>query len=112
MARFEDHKCILKGNPWIFRNSWLIIQEWDGISTIGSLEFSKAPIWVQTWGLHIHCKTVQMGLKLGVKLGDVLEYGVFKMLDMSFIVKVKIGMSIKSPIIPKMYIGSKNNGVR
>lgn len=71
MNRTEDHIRILKENPWIFRNSWLIIQEWYDTYNIESLEFSEAYIWVQIWDIPIHCKIVHMGLKLGAKRGDV-----------------------------------------
>lgn len=46
MEKVEDHKRIFKGDPWLFRNSWIIMQEWDGRSAINKMGFSKAPIWV------------------------------------------------------------------
>lgn len=51
MKNNEDHKRILKGSQWLFRNMWLILQEWDDIPNINNLEFSKTPTWVQIWGL-------------------------------------------------------------
>lgn len=74
--RTENHSRILKGSHWVFRNSWLILQEWDGKKSMSSLEFSKAPIWVQIWGLLINGKIVQMGMTLGEIIGEVLEVGV------------------------------------
>lgn len=99
MKKIEDHKRILKGNPWNFRNSWLILQEWDDITSLGSLEFSKTPIWVQIWGLPTNKKTTHMGHKLGEKLRNVMEASIYEIPEISTNVKVKIILSIP-PIMP------------
>lgn len=97
MAKVQNHKRILKGSLWIFRNSRLILQEWDDGIPISNPEFFKAPIWVQIWGLPINCKETQMGLKLGGILGDVLETDIYDMPGRTTMVKVRIMMNIKSP---------------
>lgn len=56
-----DHDQILLSNPWIFRNSWLVIKPWDRETNIISLDFDHVPIWIQLWGLPNHCKIKQMG---------------------------------------------------
>lgn len=52
-----------------------------------------------------------MGTKLGSNFGEVLDSGVFEMQDKSTIVKIRANLDINNPIMPGMYIGSKNNGV-
>lgn len=39
MDKIEEHKRILR----VFKNSWLILQEWDEKTSMGNMEFSKAP---------------------------------------------------------------------
>ena len=109
--RTENHSRILKGSLWVFRNSLLILQELDRKKSISSLEFSKAPIWVQIWGLLINGKTFQMGMTLGEVIGEVLEASVYEIPDKTEITKVRINLKINSPIMLGMYIGRKNNGV-
>jgi hypothetical protein len=67
----RDHDRILLGNPWIVRNSWLILQPWDRNTDIANLDFTHASVWVQLWGLPNHCKTKQMGECIGALLGRV-----------------------------------------
>lgn len=111
MDSVEDHRRILKGNIWLFRNSWFILREWDGKSYINNLDFEKAHVWMQLWGLSVNAKTTQMGIKLGGKFGEVLDAGIYDIPDKVKIVKVKINLSIRNPISPGMYIGSKQNRI-
>lgn len=70
----EDHKRVLKGKPWVFRNSWPILQEWNGIPPpLRFYGFYQAPIRVQFWGLPINSKTPQIGLKLGWSLVNFVK---------------------------------------
>lgn len=51
MDKKLDHDRILLGNPWIFRNSWLVLKPWDRESDIRNLDFDNDPFWIQLWGL-------------------------------------------------------------
>ncbi|KAJ1399443.1 Zinc finger, CCHC-type [Sesbania bispinosa] len=57
----EDISRILRGSPWIFRNSWLILKRWSREQTVNDDEFLKVMIKVQIWGLPPHCRTANMG---------------------------------------------------
>jgi len=57
MDEQEDMKRILRGNPWFFRNSWLIVHPWRRDIDTQSLEFCHTPIWIQLWGLPTQCRT-------------------------------------------------------
>ncbi|MCI07822.1 hypothetical protein A2U01_0028891 [Trifolium medium] len=61
MTNQADQDRILQGNPWIFRNSWLVVKPWDRETDMHTLDFDHVPIWIQLWGLPPHCKTKQMG---------------------------------------------------
>jgi hypothetical protein len=66
-----DQERILLGNPWIFRNSWIIVKAWDREVDPRTVDFNHAPVWVQLWGLPPHCKTKKMGESIGNLLGNV-----------------------------------------
>lgn len=88
------------------------MQEWDGISVVNKLDFSKAPIWVQIWGLPTNTKMIQMGVKLGwVGIWEVIDTRIFDMPDKTMIVKARIYLNTQSPICTGIYIGSKNNRI-
>ncbi|PNX59742.1 hypothetical protein L195_g051573, partial [Trifolium pratense] len=71
MNDLADQDRIIHGNPWIFRNSWLVVKPWDREVDYHTLDFDHVPIWIQLWGLPPHCKTKQMGESIGALLGNV-----------------------------------------
>jgi hypothetical protein len=44
MNRNIDQERILMGNPWIFRNSWLIVKAWDRQTDPNLVDFNHAPV--------------------------------------------------------------------
>lgn len=58
----SDITKILKGQPWIIRNVWLKLHLWDRSVNIQDLDFIHVPLWIQAWGLPLHCKTIAMGM--------------------------------------------------
>ncbi|KAJ1439268.1 hypothetical protein SESBI_02640 [Sesbania bispinosa] len=68
----SDVERIIKGSPWIFHNSWLILKRWMRDENIDSIEFNLVDLKVQIWGLPAHCKTSKMGVKIGTCLRKVL----------------------------------------
>ncbi|KAJ1389174.1 Zinc knuckle CX2CX4HX4C [Sesbania bispinosa] len=74
----KDADRVIRGNPWIFRNSWLLLRKWDREVKPEDMSFTKAQIWLQIWGLPVHCRTKQMGRRLGVCMGTVMEADVFE----------------------------------
>ncbi|CAJ2627958.1 unnamed protein product [Trifolium pratense] len=108
-----DTKRIIQGNPWVFRNSWLIVQPWKRDIDVRSLEFHHAPIWIQLWGLPPHCKTKQMGIKIGsASMGTaVLASELYKYPKNKLIVKIKVNLEIYKPIKAGIHIRSVKDGV-
>lgn len=78
---------------------------------LSAIDFDRASILVQIWGLPINEKTPQMGMKLGDRLGERSETGAYEMHGRTSIVKIKVKLHIKDLITPGMYIGIKTNGV-
>lgn len=54
MDKEENVQRILKGNPWIIRNCWLILHGWDRNMDVSRLDFSSVPLWIQFRGLPLH----------------------------------------------------------
>jgi hypothetical protein len=88
VTRKFDFERIILGNPWIFRNSWLIDQPWDRKTEPSSIDFTHAPVWIQLWGLPAHCKTKQMGNSIGSLLGNVEASEVYEYPGKRTIIKI------------------------
>jgi hypothetical protein len=105
-----DQERILLGNPWIFRNSWLIVQPWDRETDPAALDFDHAPTWVQLWGLPPHCKTKQMGRSIGELLGKVDSAEVYEYPGKKLIIKIKVALNVHQPISAGILIRNAKDG--
>jgi hypothetical protein len=106
MDRKYDQERILLGNPWVFRNSWLIVKAWDRQLDPKCIDFSHAPVWVQMWGLPPHCKTKEMGESLGNMMGKVETAELYEYPGKKLIVKVKVAINVYHPIQTGILIGN------
>jgi hypothetical protein len=100
MDDIADHDRILLGNPWIFINSWLVVKPWD------REDFDHVPVWIQLWGLPIHCRTKQMGESISALLGYVEASEFYKYPGKNLIIKIKVAIDIKKPILSGIHIGN------
>ncbi|KAJ1376678.1 Zinc knuckle CX2CX4HX4C [Sesbania bispinosa] len=111
---FQDSKevdRVIKGSPWLFRNSWLILQQWKrGVDPL-DISFSSAPVWIQIWGLPLHCRTKKMGIKIGKSFGPVLDADVFEIQGRGSFVKVQVQLVIDKPLLHGINVGSRKDGV-
>jgi hypothetical protein len=105
-----DQERILKGNPWIFRNSWLIVKPWDRETDPRILDFDHAPIWIQFWGLPPHCKTKAMGQHLGSLMGEVEASEIYEYPGKKMIIKVKVAINVHQPIPSGIHVGNPTDG--
>jgi hypothetical protein len=110
MDRKFDQERILLGNPWVFRNSWLIVKPWDRQTDPRNIDFSHAPVWIQMWGLPPHCKTKEMGESLGNLLGLVETAELYEYPGKKMIVKVKVAINVYKPIQAGILIGNHRDG--
>jgi hypothetical protein len=110
MDKEEDQERILQGNPWIFRNSWLIIKPWDRETDPQSLDFNHVPIWVQLWGLPQHCKTKAMGESLGSLMGKVESSEFYEYPGKKVIIKIKVHIDVHKPIPSGIHVGNPKDG--
>ncbi|MCH84338.1 zinc CCHC-type-like protein [Trifolium medium] len=110
MNDIADQHRILQGNPWIFRNSWLVVKPWDREIDYHTMDFDHVPIWIQLWGLPPHCKTKQMGESISTLLGNVEAAKFYEYPKKEVIIKVKVGINIKNPILSGIHVGNPTDG--
>jgi hypothetical protein len=108
----SDIKKAVKGNPWTIRNVWFSVQQWDREKNPKNIEFHKVPVWLQLWGLPLHCKTTAMGKHLGSQIGMVEDTGLYDFPDKARIVKIKVQINTSEPIQPGIYIGNTKDGIQ
>jgi hypothetical protein len=108
----KDISRDLKGNPWTIRNSWFMVQQWDRERDPKELDFQRVPIWIQLWGLPLHCKTIAMGKHIGAQLGTVDESTFYDFPDKARIIKTKVQIDVTQPIRPGIYIGNTKDGIK
>jgi hypothetical protein len=112
MKNDKDIQRALKGNPWTIRNSWLMVQPWDREKDPKDLNFHQVPIWIQLWGLPLHCKTIAMGKHLGEQLGLVEDAALYDFPDKARIIKIRVQIDTTQPIRPGIYIGNTKDGIK
>jgi hypothetical protein len=112
MNDIADHDRILQGNPWIFRNSWLVVKPWDREVDYHTIDFEQVPIWIQLWGLPVHCRTKQMGESIGALLGKVEATEFYEYPGKKVIIKIKVAINIKKPIMSGIHIGNPTDGTK
>ncbi|KAK2424372.1 nucleic acid binding / zinc ion binding protein [Trifolium repens] len=106
MNDLADKDRILLGNPWIFRNSWLVVKPWDRKTEVHTIDFDHVPIWIQLWGLHPHCKTKQMGESIGALMGKVEAAEYYEYPGKKVIIKIKVAINIHNPILSGIHVGN------
>lgn len=106
-----NYKRILKGNPYIFKNTWLCIKSWNQDIRPNKLSFNLVPTWVQIWNLPPKIKSTKIRVKIGVKLDEVLSSTLFIYPKKVTLVKVKILLDVTRPLRQGMHIGSTKDGI-
>ncbi|KAJ1399445.1 Zinc finger, CCHC-type [Sesbania bispinosa] len=107
----SDLDRILRGSPWIFRNSWLVLNRWDRNIEPALMNFSTVPLKIQIWGLPFHCRTVQMGRKIGACMGTVRDSEIFEVRDRGSFIKILVDFDTTKPLLPGVNVGSRVDGV-
>ncbi|PNY08539.1 ribonuclease H [Trifolium pratense] len=105
-----DIDRILYGNPWIFRNSWLVVKPWDRETDYHEIDFDHIPVWIQLWGLPTHCKTKQMGASIGELIGKVEASEFYEYPGKKIIIKIKVAININNPITSGIHVGNPTDG--
>ncbi|KAJ1383190.1 Endonuclease/exonuclease/phosphatase superfamily [Sesbania bispinosa] len=107
----KDMEKALKGQSWIFRNSWLLLQRWQCAQNPRDMVFNSTNIWLQIWGLPIHCQTKQMGRRTRESMGTVFETDIYEIQGKGSYVRALVEIDISKPLLPGINAGSKNDEV-
>ena len=75
------------------------------------MDFVHIPLWIQIWGLPLHCKTVAMEKHLSNQIGIMEDAVVYDYPDNAKIVKIRVLIDISKPIRAGMYIGNDADGI-
>ncbi|KAJ1387928.1 Zinc knuckle CX2CX4HX4C [Sesbania bispinosa] len=87
----KDMERVLKGQPWMFRNSWLLLKRWQRSQNPKDMVFDKVHCWVQSLGL-THSLSNNSN-------------------ETSHRIIVLVEIDISNPLLPGIDVGSKNDGV-
>lgn len=74
---FEDYgECarVLRDRPWLILSYLLIVQERALFVSICDLLWNRSPYWIQIHGIPIEGFTDENILKIGARIGEVIEY--------------------------------------
>ncbi|KAJ1395095.1 Zinc knuckle CX2CX4HX4C [Sesbania bispinosa] len=107
----RDVDRVIKGSPWLFRNSWLILEKWQRGLDPMEISFKRVPIWIQLWGLPLHCRSKKMGIKIGECMGPVNDANLYEIQGRGSFVKVHVHLDIDKPLLHGVNVGSKKDGV-
>jgi hypothetical protein len=110
MSNPADQDRILQGNPWIFRNSWLVVKPWERGTDPHTLDFDHVPVWIQLWGLPTHCKTKQMGVSIGSLMGEVEAAEYYEYPGKKVIIRIKVAIDVHKPITSGIHVGNPTDG--
>ncbi|KAH7838605.1 hypothetical protein Vadar_028843 [Vaccinium darrowii] len=62
---------VLRGKPWFFNNNFLNLERWQSNKALKDYCFDFTPMYIQVWGLPLQFMSKDVGVKLGMKFGDV-----------------------------------------
>ncbi|KAH7841581.1 hypothetical protein Vadar_031758 [Vaccinium darrowii] len=68
-----DATRVLRGKPRFFNNHYLNLERWKPNIHPKHYCFNITPVWVQAWGIPLQYLSKDVGVKLGLKFGDVDE---------------------------------------
>ncbi|XP_016164622.1 uncharacterized protein At4g02000-like [Arachis ipaensis] len=98
-----------RGSPWLFKDYVLHVKRWKEDQNVDEEIVSNFSVWVQFWGLPELFKILEVGRKLGERLGTVLEVGKFQMRDRKTrIVKAKINIEATKKVRDQLIVAGPN----
>ncbi|KAE9466937.1 hypothetical protein C3L33_01156, partial [Rhododendron williamsianum] len=90
---------VLAGGPWLFSNQLIVLQRWaEGVKP-DQINFSYSPFWIQLRALPLEFMSVEVGRKMMVGFGDVLEVVMAQLSgNQGRCIRVKVELDITKPI--------------
>ena len=76
LIEFEDpwdKSRVLEGRLWDFEGSLFAVEDFDGMTPPGEIEFDKVSLWVRMINIPLVCMCKEVGLQISAFLGTVEE---------------------------------------
>ncbi|MED6222484.1 hypothetical protein PIB30_064900 [Stylosanthes scabra] len=103
----NDLLRVERGSPWLFKQYVIHVQRWNKDSELGAADFSIFPMWIQLWELPDFCKTKEAAMKVGLKIGSVLEADLFEMRPRDVqLMKVRVKVDVSHPLRQTIRVAS------
>ncbi|CAA0819886.1 Unknown protein [Striga hermonthica] len=96
----EDRDKILKGKAWSFEGQYIVLNKWDPRSLEIIEEEEVVRLWVQIQNLPLHWTTADSGLKIGRKIGKVIDVqapGIGNTVEQN--IRVLVELKLREPIL-------------
>ncbi|XP_025637647.1 uncharacterized protein At4g02000-like [Arachis hypogaea] len=68
-----------RGSPWLFRQFMIHLKRWSPNMKVEEEDYTRIPVWIQMWGMPEFCKTRTAAMRIGQRLGEVVEVDSFLM---------------------------------
>ncbi|KAF7140800.1 hypothetical protein RHSIM_Rhsim06G0055700 [Rhododendron simsii] len=90
---------VIAGGPWLFNNQLIVLQRWEEGIKIDQINFSYCPFWIQLRALPLEFMSVEVGRKMMVGFGDVLEVVMAQLSgNQGRCIRVKVELDITKPL--------------
>ncbi|KAL8131737.1 hypothetical protein AgCh_007602 [Apium graveolens] len=91
---------VIKGQPWNFSGSYLILVEADAMEQVNAESFQKIPFWVQVYGIPPGHLTKPYGERLGNEIANSM--GEFMDFDENYrcsFMRIRVGLDISRTLL-------------
>ncbi|XP_057746197.1 uncharacterized protein LOC130965454 [Arachis stenosperma] len=90
----SDVTRIERGSPWLFKSFVIHVRRWKQSINMEDNHISSFLVWAQFWGLPEQYKTLEVGRKLGGRLGQIEDVALFEVRgNDTRIVKAKVELN-------------------
>lgn len=72
----DDLRRVLEGGPCSYERTLLVLNEFDGKTSLSQMDFTHTPIWIQIHDMPIGCMNKGVGRKIGETLDCVEQLAV------------------------------------
>lgn len=94
----EEKNRVLNQGPWNFKESYMILKEWDPDKTLDELELVSVVYWVHIHGLPLELFDDDNARIIGCMLGEILEMD--RIADHVSFIQLKIRFLATTPLQP------------
>ncbi|XP_050222203.1 uncharacterized protein LOC126672298 [Mercurialis annua] len=94
----RDKERVIKGSPWTFDNSLLVLKDVDMEESPDNIVFDKVPFWIRILNVPIGRMTKSMASTIGGRLGTLIEVDEDRLGGWSRYIRVRVDIDIEKPL--------------